>query len=72
MHVVVRFPVQQADDVVTIRKPGKMMKLMLKDAALKIPTDSDIQGAGDTSQNVDAVVSGLARHVAIFIRLGAC
>jgi len=70
MHVVVGLPTEQADDVVTIRKPDEVVELMLEDALVEIATDTDIQSAGEAAHDVDAVVAAVAGHGAIIRRIG--
>jgi hypothetical protein len=62
MHVIVRFPVHQSRDVVFRSESLKVMKLMLEDTLMQVSAEADVESAGKTAHDIDAVVAAIARH----------
>ena len=65
MHVIVRFPVHQSRDVVFRSESLKVMKLMLEDTFMQVSAEADVESAGKTAHDIDAVIAAIARHAGI-------
>jgi hypothetical protein len=62
MHIIIRFPIQRAGQVVCVSKSLKVMELVLKTPFVEIAAEADIQRARKTSSNVNTVITRLASH----------
>ena len=60
VDVIVRFEVEQPNDIVAGRECFVVMEFVLEDAFVKIATDSDVEGAGCAGHDIDAVVVAVA------------
>jgi hypothetical protein len=62
VHFVVRFPIEQADDLVAVCESFEVVELVLEDAAVKIAGDADVESAGEAAHDVGAIVLAVAGH----------
>lgn len=62
VHVVVGFPVEQADNIVAIGKTLIVMELVLKDPTVKVASDADVEGARQATHEIDAIVLAVSGH----------
>ena len=45
VHIVIRFPIEQAGHVIPVRESLKVMEFVLKDSAVKVAAYTYVQGA---------------------------
>lgn len=62
LNFVERFPVQQALDMIFVRKPFNAVKPVLEDSLVQIVCHSDIKRAREAAHDVDVVRFLLMQH----------
>ena len=62
VHVIVKFKVEQSNDLVAIRETLKFGGICVESPAVKVSPDPDIQRARQTSHDVYAVVFAVTGH----------
>lgn len=55
VNVVVGFPIEQALNIVPMRKTFDLVKFVLKDALVKITREPDVKGSGESAEDVYTV-----------------
>lgn len=65
VDIIVRLPVQQSSDLVHSSEALEMVELVLENTLVQIAAEPDVERAGETAHDVDAIVTAIARHAAI-------
>jgi hypothetical protein len=67
MHIIVRLPVKQPSYIVFVCEPLKVVELVLKHALVQAPAEADVESAGKTAHDIDAVIAAIASHAGILV-----
>jgi len=62
VNFVVRFPIEQSDDVVAMSEAFKVMEFVLEHPAMQISADPDVERTRDAAHDIHAVIFSVSGH----------